>query len=352
MLLINLPSELIILISEFLKTKELNALVQTSSRFANLLCLHLLDRGLADPKLEILLWAAAEGNEEGIQKILGRAQDKQINIPPQIKDTMLMAAVWHKRVDLLEYVVRTVGANLSAVVPCQMPNSLIYLMPRAALHTAAAQGNKVTTRKLIELEADVNAMDFEGRSALHYAVGDIVYEEPSADGESQYSVNMTAVLALLLKHGARTEVKSLHLGQTPLLCASINGNTEAIRVLLDHGADINASDNEGCTALHFAAESGNHEAIRELLGLGADITASDIEGWTALHCAAHCGNHEAVKLLVEKGADTFAISHNADTPLDVSDSELVREILRKAGAPTGPELRLLQRRLLQRLLEF
>ncbi|KAF7117758.1 hypothetical protein CNMCM5793_006938 [Aspergillus hiratsukae] len=249
MLLINLPSELIIVISEFLGPKDLNALVQTASHFANLLGLLLQDRGLADPELEILLWAAAKGNEEGIQKILARAQHKQINIPPQIKDTMLMTAVWHER--------------------------------------AAAEWDKAITRKLIELGADVNAMDFDGRSALHHAVGDDVYEAGSTDEVSEYSVNLTAVLQLLLKHGAQTEVAEQNHGETPLLRASINGNTEAIRVLLDHGADITASDDEGCTALHLAAASGNHESV---------------------------------KLLIEKGANIFAIDHSADTPLDLSAS--------------------------------
>lgn len=306
MLLINLPSELIILISEFLEKKELNALVQTASRFANLLGLHLLDRGLFDPKLEILLWAAAKGDEEIIREILLRAQHKQINIPPQVKDSMLMTAVRYQRVDLLEYLVRTVGANLSAMLPHKYSVS-----PRTALHEAAEQGDKVTTQKLIELGAEVNAIDSEGLAALHYAVWKPRREDVSADEawntdeELEYDVNSLAILRLLLKHGAQTEVVEPDLGQTPLLWASIDGNTEAIRVLLDHGADITASDSEGCTALHSAAESGNPEAV---------------------------------ELLIEKGADIFAISHNADTPLDVSASKLVREVLRKAGALTGPEL--------------
>ncbi|GFG23073.1 ankyrin repeat, PH and SEC7 domain containing protein secG [Aspergillus udagawae] len=309
MVLTGLPSELIIVIADFLEP-NLNALVQTASSFANLLGLRLLDRGLADPKLEILLWAAAKGDEAIISKILTRAQHKRINIPPQAKDSMLMTAVSHNRVDLLEYLVRTVGANLSAMVPHKYS-----LSPRTALHEAAEQANKVVTQKLIDLGADVDAIDTGGLSPLHYAVWKPEREDASAgeawdtDEELEYGVNSIAILRLLLGHRALTEVAEPDRRQTPLLWAGIDRNTEAIRLLLDHGADITASDDEGCTALHFAAESGNHEAVQ---------------------------------LLVDKGADIFAIDHSAYTPLDLAASATVRKILRKAGALTGaltgPEL--------------
>jgi ankyrin repeat protein len=306
MFLINLPPELIILSSDFLEPRDFYALGQTASSFANLLGLHLLDRGLTDPKLEILLWAAARGDEAIISKVLERAGRKRINIPPHIKDSMLMTAVLHNRVDLLEYLVRTVGANLSAMVPHEYS-----LLPRTALHEAAEQGNTVTTQNLIELGADVNAIDTGGLSPLHYAVWKPDREDASAgeawdtDEELEYGANSIAILRLLLEHGAQTEAVELDRRQTPLLWASIDGNTEAISLLLDHGANINASDDEGCTALHLAAEYGNHEAVQ---------------------------------LLVDKRADIFAIDYNADTPLDLAASVSVREILRKAGALTSSEL--------------
>ncbi|KAF4180179.1 hypothetical protein CNMCM8927_005286 [Aspergillus lentulus] len=306
MFLTDLPSELIIVIADFLEPKHLNALVQTASSFANLLGLHLLDRGLINPKLEILLWAAARGDEAIISKVLERAEHKRINVPPHIKESMLMIAVLHNRVDLLEYLVRTVGANLSAMVPHEYS-----LLPRTALHEAAEQGNTVTTQKLIELGADVNAIDTGGLSPLHYAVWKPDREDASAgeawdmDEELEYGANSIAILRFLLEHGAQTEAVEPDRRQTPLLWASIDGNTDAMRLLLNHGANINASDDEGCTALHLAAESGNHEAVQ---------------------------------LLVDKRADIFAIDYNADTPLDLAASVSVREILRRAGALTGPEL--------------
>ncbi|GIJ81947.1 hypothetical protein Asppvi_000450 [Aspergillus pseudoviridinutans] len=306
MFLTNLPSELIIVIADFLRPKDLNALVKTASSFANLLGLRLLDRGLADPKLEILLWAAAKGDEKIISKILTRAQHKRVNIPPQVKDSMLMTAVLHNRVGHLEYLIRTVGANLSAMV-----SHKYSLLPRAALHEAAEQGNKAATQKLLELGAVVNAIDAGGLSSLHYAVWKPEREDASegeawdTDEELEYGVNSIAILRLLLGHGALTEVVEPDRQQTPLLWASIDGDTEAISLLLDHGANIAASDDEGCTALHFAAESGKHETVQ---------------------------------LLVDKGADAFAFDYSAYTPLDVAASASVRKILRQAGALTGAEL--------------
>jgi ankyrin repeat protein len=179
------------------------------------------------------------------------------------------------------------------------------------LHETAEQANKVVTQKLIDLGADVDAIDTAGLSPPHYAVWKPEREDASAgeawdtDKELEYGVNSIAILRLLLGHRALTEVAEPDRRQTPLLWASIDGNTEALRPLLDHGANITASDDEGCTALHFAADSGNHEAVQ---------------------------------LLVDKGADTFAIDHSAYTPLDLAASTTVRKILRKAGALTGPEL--------------
>ena len=56
----------------------------------------------------------------------------------------------------------------------------------------------------------------------------------------------------------------------PLHDAAMNGYTETVRLLLEHGADINCTDNSGYRPLHYAAMNGNTETVRLLLDRGAD----------------------------------------------------------------------------------
>lgn len=67
---------------------------------------------------------------------------------------------------------------------------------------------------------------------------------------------------------------------------------EAISELLASGVDVNARDDEGCTALHFAADRGAAGAAQLLLSAGADVNAQDGDGQTPLHYAALCENEE------------------------------------------------------------
>ena len=59
------------------------------------------------------------------------------------------------------------------------------------------------------------------------------------------------------------------------MIAALNDSKEIFQLLLDNGADINARNNEGCTALMLAAQENNTGAIRTLLDHGADIDAGD-----------------------------------------------------------------------------
>ena len=64
--------------------------------------------------------------------------------------------------------------------------------------------------------------------------------------------------------------------------ASANGHESIVRALLDAGADKDAKDDEGSTALTWASESGHESIVRALLDAGADRDAKDNEGRTAL----------------------------------------------------------------------
>ena len=88
----------------------------------------------------------------------------------------------------------------------------------------------------------------------------------------------------------------------------------------------------GSTALHEAAEKGDAGAAEKLLTVGADVNARNREGRTALHLAA---NVRVAMLLLEKGADVKAKSNNGETPLHVAASwgrRDVGETLVEAGA--------------------
>ena len=93
-------------------------------------------------------------------------------------------------------------------------------------------------------------------------------------------------------------------------------NVEAIRALIEAGADVNARDSDGETPLMRAALWGNAEAVRVLIEAGADVNAkSDYIGQTALiHAAGYAlwsRDTEIVNILIKAGADVNVVDTNA-----------------------------------------
>ena len=84
---------------------------------------------------------------------------------------------------------------------------------------------------------------------------------------------------------------------------------EIVKLLIENGADINKSNNDGWTSLYLAVNKRHLEVIKLLIENGADINKSNNNGWTPLNIAANNGHLEIVKLLIENGAD---ISEDCD----------------------------------------
>ena len=94
-------------------------------------------------------------------------------------------------------------------------------------------------------------------------------------------------------------------GYTAIGLAAFLGGPEAVRVLLEHGADANddAENPQRVRPVHAAASARDHESMRLLLEAGADPNARQHGGYTPLHEAAHNDDVEMAKLLLEHGAD-------------------------------------------------
>lgn len=138
-------------------------------------------------------------------------------------------------------------------------------------------------------------------------------------------------------------------GRTALISASARGDVEVVKVLINHGADVNAKDRSGYTALFHALEArydevadilisqpgldvnarGKNdvtalmryvwrdriEGIRKLLERGADVNLTDADGDTVLHGAAEVGNIEVLKTLLANKANPNARNKVGGTPL-------------------------------------
>ena len=109
---------------------------------------------------------------------------------------------------------------------------------------------------------------------------------------------------------------------SPVADAAQQGDRETVRSLLRDGADVNAPQGDGMTALHWAAERGDEEIAQILLYAGANVDAGTRIGqYTPLHLAAQGGRAEVVGLLLRNGADPTATSSNAGTqPLHLAAS--------------------------------
>jgi len=98
--------------------------------------------------------------------------------------------------------------------------------------------------------------------------------------------------------------------------AARSGDKEAVRALLKQGADVNAAEGDGTTALHWAARAGDAELVQMLLYAGANVKATTRLGaYTPLMMAAQAGHSAVVAALLTGGSDVKATSTTGTTPL-------------------------------------
>jgi ankyrin repeat protein len=109
-------------------------------------------------------------------------------------------------------------------------------------------------------------------------------------------------------------------GFTPLGLASFFGHAGAAQLLLENGADPNlpAQNATKVAPLHSAVAGGNTEIVRDLLAHGADVHARQEGGFTPLHNAAFEGEEELIELLLAHGSDRAARSDAGKTPADLA----------------------------------
>lgn len=105
---------------------------------------------------------------------------------------------------------------------------------------------------------------------------------------------------ILLNQGANINAQA-HDGETALLMAGLSSNNrDLITFLVERGADVNLSNEHGCTPLMDAAELGKNEILEYLLAKGADIHAKKNNGASALDMARSTENTDAIEILTSK----------------------------------------------------
>jgi uncharacterized protein len=205
---------------------------------------------------------------------------------------------------------------------------------------ASASGQQEISLFLLDKGADANAADARGFTALHYAA---------------LRRNMLELVKALLAHGANPNARLSRnapntagisemtvAGATPLLLASAAGNTGAIRALAAAGADLKIGTKENTTPLMVAAGVGLFEdrkeepqkaateAVKLLVELGADVNAAGEHRWTALHGAAYTGANATIQFLVAHGAKMDVMDSFGQTPLSIAEAVVTPGVVNDA----------------------
>ena len=159
--------------------------------------------------------------------------------------------------------------------------------PAAKSPTRLMKGDRAAVQTLMQQKADVNAAQVDGATALHWAVyrddlelADVLIRA----GANVKAANREGVTPLgdggaLRQRGddrqadqgrRRCEERGPN-GETMVMLAARNGNPQAVKVLLEAGADVNAREPlRGTTALMWAVEQRHPEAVKVLLAAGAE----------------------------------------------------------------------------------
>lgn len=149
------------------------------------------------------------------------------------------------------------------------------------------------------------------------------------------SLTVAAALTVMLLTGASVP------DDRALLDATRRGDVTAVRSLLNEGANPNAAQGDGMSALHLAAQLGNLAIADLLLGAGADVEPETrIGAYTPLHLGSGGAHAQVVRALLDAGASTGAVSSTTGvTALHLAakalNGESTVKLLLERGAPAN-----------------
>lgn len=189
------------------------------------------------------------------------------------------------------------------------------------LISALRRERVVRAMELIRQGADLSVRSQDGDTALYTALAFLCYpvvaplleagadpNVPNADGS--YPIHVAAeyggaegprLMEALLLHGAQIDARDEE-GATAIFLAGKSACAETVHTLQRYGADVSDRNNQMDTALTFACCWGDTERAAMLLDAGIDLNAQDDCGMNALHWAAKGGHAGTVALLVGRGA--------------------------------------------------
>ncbi|KAF7939345.1 uncharacterized protein EAE97_007425 [Botrytis byssoidea] len=221
-----------------------------------------------------------------------------------------------------------------------------------ALMIAASKGYEPGVKKLLAADVDIHLKDMNGRTALSWGaeIGQLgILTQLIESGltlsnscMTKYSPMFVAVengrheaIRLFLANGADSNEVDND-GNSVLCHAVICGRTECVKVLIEHGAELEKmSGMYKQTALSFAAKKGNLEKVKLLLTSGARVDAQDTDGWTPLIWALKCEHPKVVKLLLGEEVESVSSKNRYMEQLDsamtlacnTGDEDLVEQLL-------------------------
>ena len=129
----------------------------------------------------------------------------------------------------------------------------------------------------------------------------------------------------------------------PVADAAMRGDGTKVRLLLRQGADVNAAQGDGMTALHWSASRGDLEATRMLISAGGRLEAVTRNGnYTPLHLASKAGNLPGVRALLDAGANVNAkTTSGGASPLHLAaaqgSAEVVKALLDRKAVVDAPD---------------
>jgi ankyrin repeat protein len=202
---------------------------------------------------------------------------------------------------------------------------------------AGLAGNKNIVHALIEKGADVNRKSTTetGSTALCFAVEggsleavkDLLDHGANVNGKSTNGMTPLGYAAIhgkikeakfLIANGADVNllglVDSRGAEWSPLTSAAKEDHLDMLELLLSNGANLEATNNEGDTALMITAKRPRPKSIKFFISKGARVNARGPRGHTALIYAAYNGMTENLKLLLSSGADPFATATDSNKP--------------------------------------